>query len=363
MHADIRRNAAFYRLAVRDHLLWQGLAGDSPRFDRKARLSESYLERDGFAAVRDADPLPELEASASREDFLRASDNLHRPVVLRGFAADSPAVRTWSEARLRREVGEVDCHVFVQDASSRAQSWNRGTELVSMSFAEYLDRRLDEPLYLNNSTELFVAREDLVEELPAQAIRDRLHTPGSRWDELVTSNLFIGARHVFSSVHCAYGGNFFVEVSGRKKWVFLHPRYGPHLHAIPGRPFQYLKSAHGGTRAQQERGEVSLVHRLPRFEVVLEPGDLLYNPPWWWHEVDNLDDFTIGTALRHVPPPLQGSPSWDNHAVWSALSTWPRAQLGVLAHWLATQVRPSLPSARSLYGEHQVRALRRGLGR
>jgi len=363
MSVSLRSHARFYRLAALDHVLWGGRPSQSPRFAAKEACARAARERDGFTGRRAARPLPELPATADRPALLQATRRLHHPVVIRGFARSSPAVRAWSEAHLRHQLGQVDCHVFRQDASSRQQSWDVGTELESMPFAQYLDRRLQEPLYLNNSTELFQARPDLVDQLPLAAIRERFHTPDASWDELVTSNLFVGARHVFSAVHCAYGGNFFVQVSGRKRWTFLDPAYGPHLHAVPGRPFQYLKSAYGGSRAQDERGEVPVVACLPRYEVVLEPGDLLYNPPWWWHEVDNLDDFTVGVALRHVPPPLQGMPSWHNHPVWAALSTWPRAQAAVLAHWLAASVRPSLPSVRELYGERQVAALRRGLGR
>ena len=33
---------------------------------------------------------------------------------------------------------------------------------------------------------------------------------------------------------------------------------------------------------------------LPRLEVILEPGDVLFNAPWWWHTVENLDDLTVG---------------------------------------------------------------------
>ena len=33
------------------------------------------------------------------------------------------------------------------------------------------------------------------------------------------------------------------------------------------------------------------------WHVVLEPGDILYNPPFFWHEVHNLD-ITVGFGYR-----------------------------------------------------------------
>ncbi|MEL6342153.1 MAG: cupin-like domain-containing protein [Myxococcota bacterium] len=360
---DLRDDATFYRLAAMDHLFWRGRPSQSPRFAQKAALANAARRRDGFDVPRPAISLPSLPADATRDDLLEATDGLHRPVVVRGFAQSMPAVQRWTEARLRQELGDVPCMVFIQNASSRQESWDRGTQMEQVRFSEYLDRRRNEPLYLNNSTELFLARPDILEELQLKQIRERFHTPGSRWDELVTANLFLGGRAVFSAIHCALAGNCFLEVAGRKRWVFIDPAYGPHLHAIPGRPFQYLKSAYGGSRAAEERGEQSVISCLPRYEVVLEPGDLLYNPPWWWHEVDNLDEFTIGVALRHLPPPPYGSPSWDNHKVWSLLSSWPSARVMIWAHWLVSQMSNTVPSVRDFLGERQARQVRKGLSR
>jgi hypothetical protein len=38
---------------------------------------------------------------------------------------------------------------------------------------------------------------------------------------------------------------------------------------------------------------------IPHIDVITEPGDLMYFPPLWWHEVHNLaPDFGFGIALR-----------------------------------------------------------------
>eukprot|EP01034_Spumella_vulgaris_P024958 gene24958-31359_t len=40
----------------------------------------------------------------------------------------------------------------------------------------------------------------------------------------------------------------------------------------------------------------------PKMTVVLEPGDVLMNPPWNWHMVENLDSSSIGVATRWFIP-------------------------------------------------------------
>ena len=38
---------------------------------------------------------------------------------------------------------------------------------------------------------------------------------------------------------------------------------------------------------------------LPRYDIILEPGDILWNAPWWWHRIENSDGFSIGVAVRN----------------------------------------------------------------
>jgi hypothetical protein len=40
--------------------------------------------------------------------------------------------------------------------------------------------------------------------------------------------------------------------------------------------------------------------RATRYEVELEPGDVLFSPPWWWHDVRNTTEETIGLATRWI---------------------------------------------------------------
>jgi len=42
-----------------------------------------------------------------------------------------------------------------------------------------------------------------------------------------------------------------------------------------------------------------IVSKLVRYTALLEPGDLLINPPWFWHAIENVDPFTIGVPSRY----------------------------------------------------------------
>lgn len=37
---------------------------------------------------------------------------------------------------------------------------------------------------------------------------------------------------------------------------------------------------------------------IPRYEILLDEGDMLFNPPWWWHAITNKTKYTIACANR-----------------------------------------------------------------
>jgi len=44
-----------------------------------------------------------------------------------------------------------------------------------------------------------------------------------------------------------------------------------------------------------------LFQYIDGYRVKLNPGDILYNPPYWWHTVRNLSH-SIGVGYRWMPP-------------------------------------------------------------
>lgn len=334
-----RGHAAFYAGLLAERALWRRAPSESPLFQWKRGLVRELQAAAPWRESRAPEPLAELlPCDHDREHFLAASEGFCRPVVLRGFARDAPAVKRWSLDFLRARLGPHPCAVLLLDEQVRARDWDVPAPLVHMSFDEYFDRMTTEPLYLNSSTKVATCCPELMDDLQLERIRETFCEPGASWDELVLTNFFIGSSQVFSALHSAPAGNFFLNIAGRKRWLLTDPRHSLMLHPITKPPFQYYRSAFGGYRAWREQhdegGPGEILWRLPRYEVVLEPGDLLYNAPWWWHEVYNLDPLTVGVAVRRVPQPLSPSPSWRNHPIFTLTSLYPAGQAVALGHYL-----------------------------
>lgn len=307
----------FYRATALDHLTSRAPSPQAPRFARREAIVDALWASAPFEA--DApQPLPEIDAAdLSLPRLLDLSHGFRRPVVIRGFGLDSPAVKAWSADHLAGRVGDVPVGLDGENSPSQAELVRHTYEIP---FAEFVRRMREEPLYVFNCGDLTSACPALVDELELDRVRTLLNEPDDTWDPLFTAALFVGTERVFSNVHAAPGGNFFLQVTGRKTWTFVEPALSPYLRPLVRRPFNHVLSAYGTFHTADADCEM---HRLPRYGVTLEPGDLLYNAPWWWHEVINHGE-TIGCAMRHVAPPLDRSPTWHNHRVFSAMSVYPR---------------------------------------
>lgn len=68
----------------------------------------------------------------------------------------------------------------------------------------------------------------------------------------------------------------FIQAAGRKYWEFVEPKYSAYMSPLKGGFFNMWTGNKRMAAAQR--------HVPSRF-VVLEEGDLLYNPDWTWHKV------------------------------------------------------------------------------
>ena len=101
-------------------------------------------------------------------------------------------------------------------------------------------------------------------------------------------NAWIGQPHVIA--HCHYDGyhNFYAQLYGTKKFTMFKPSNWPGLY-----PYPFLHPSHAQAQVNiSNASEISrfpLVRKVQAVEVILEPGDLLYIPPLWFHHVESMN--------------------------------------------------------------------------
>lgn len=233
-------------------------------------------------------PLLELTAAEATHDrVFAASKGYTEPIVIRNLLGNSSAVQNWAnpdwwinnygdEELLCGTLNEVE-----------------GEECTVKGFFNSL--KAGKPFYVSGASSIFERHPELFNMIDNEATR--AIEPAFR----TASQIFMGLPDMGSDIHCAIGINVFRQIVGQKKWWF-----------IPPHQTKYLKpswnsngfSAHTMTKVGKGGEEPSpWLSKLVRYTTVLSPGDVLLNPPWYWHGIINQgvpgsQDLVIGSPVR-----------------------------------------------------------------
>ncbi len=225
-------------------------------------------------------PLQSVEriAMPSRDAFFDAHVWPCRPAVLTDLAARWGALDRWEPPALARRVHDVRLPVSITqgiyDFARGDDNWVPRDTVTAMSVAELvarLDEGREECLYLNQQS-----IPERFPELMAELREPDILPPGS----VQKLYLWLGSKGNVSSLHYDRPNNFLVQLHGRKRLVLFAPQ--DHAALYPSQKISHF------SRVDIERPDLEAFPDYASaqgYEVVLEAGDTLYLPPFWWHQV------------------------------------------------------------------------------
>ena len=261
---------------------------------------------------------PLQERSNVTREILRAEIvPAYHPVVLRGFAADWPAVRAGCEggaavaaylksfdngAPVEAYVGspEIGGRFFYSDAE-RAVNFERRPGAISAILDEILAMgdQADPPAIYVGST----ATPRVLPGFAEANDHDLLAVP-------VEPRLWFG-NATTAQTHYDMADNIAVVVAGRRRFTLFPPEQTANLYVGP------LDFTLAGQPISMVLLEAPDLDRYPRFaeaarhglSAELEPGDAIYIPTAWWHHVRSLDrlNVLVNYWWRDMPPEV-GTP-------------------------------------------------------
>ncbi len=112
-----------------------------------------------------------------------------------------------------------------------------------------------------------------------------------------TINLWLGEKSINTKAHYDYSNNFLVQIWGRKRVRLFAPADTQHMHTYSIKDTVIMGGVHHPAVQASKIADIDLVdlNEYPNiklatpFEGILNPGELLYIPAGWWHEVKSLD--------------------------------------------------------------------------
>ena len=249
-----------------------------------------------IAAMRDA-----IRAAARALPTLTEIPRIHRPTeaafrertalglpfLVTGVAGRWPLAHVTQQA-LRADYGHLQVRARVGDYINTAFAPDRAmADMTLRAYLELVDTTDGLPPYLGN--------------LELRALNHLCHWP-TWFDKMGPPRFWLGPAGTVTPLHCDYDDNLFAQVWGSKR-IFLAP---PHHDA-----YLYPKEANAilsGSPFDPEAPDYDrfpLARQASLVDCVVAPGEMLYVPAGWYHQVRALT-FSLSSNrwARAVPAVL-----------------------------------------------------------
>jgi len=245
-------------------------------------------------------------SNLSYEDFVREYVKGKRPVIITDGAKNWPALKTWSLEYFRDRFGDV-----VLPKKSR---------LVRDLIDEVASSTKDRPSsYAFSLTipKLFPELLRDLEPIPTYWQPNWLDSPvllpgapGNKLHHITGLEVNIGgAFSTFPFIHYddLWTQTFVTQVYGRKEWVLYPPDHTPYMYPKPTDPNHSRLPVEG----EIDLNEFPLAKNLRPVRFCIEPGEMFYNTPGWWHTTHALSSPSIAVVLSTASGPIWPKITWE----------------------------------------------------
>ena len=239
----------------------------------------------------------ERRGGLSREEFLERYYAPGRPVILTGETDSWPARILWSPAYLRQTVGAARVEYQGGRTQNDRFEMYKDVHKREASFAEYIDlisKSDGNDAYITaynsgrNAQALSVLHKDMGF-LDKYLTRDSSMAHGMMW---------IGPAGTVTSLHHDLTNNFIAQIIGRKRVKMIPAadvaKLYNHKHV-----FSEIADLEDPSL---DDARFPLLAQAHIYDVALNPGEILYVPLGWWHQVKSLDFSVTVTYTNFLWP-------------------------------------------------------------
>jgi [protein]-arginine 3-hydroxylase / protease len=268
-------NAAFFeRDLIRNERIIGGLRRRHVRALTKALARRADGQIEPVPAIEDPDP------EVVERDFIRK----RRPLVIRKGAKNWPAAKLWSLDYFKTEFADSPVKIADEQFSRTKDGLGYRISLSGTTMGRFVDAVKEGASVYLKFFPVFKLHPELLAHLDV-AEMDRW-TRGRVARCALDNEFYMGGPRTITHLHTERAEIFHACFAGRKRWRVYPPSQSLYLYPIPARTL-FVASEVDFLAPNYE------THPWFRcangYETVLEPGDVLYLPSYYWHAVENLE--------------------------------------------------------------------------
>ena len=265
----------------------------SARLTQKIKTECQKTQKETTLKLQELDP-----AFIENGQIKKIAKQLKEPVLLKGAAKDWGCTKKWNLDFFQEHFGDLEVHLV--DTVGAVDPKN-AQEFETLSLREYIDQLKKGSFKYLKFSNLMHDKMELQKDLNLDWLK-KFELPGSIGRRFFS---FIGGAGTITPLHNEFPPVVYVQVYGRKRWILYPSKERIFLDPRTERRHYFYTNANP---EQLEEPEFPLIKYGQRYEVILEPGDVLWFPPFAWHYVENLTD-SIGVAYKynHIPAAFSSS--------------------------------------------------------
>jgi hypothetical protein len=293
-YRDFKRNISFgLRLEYGIYQFFDHFFGRKTFFRNRSgyfKRLEACLKKHGEGKIM---PL-ERRKNLSLEEFKNHYVKKGIPVIIEGVANDWACAKEWSLEYFKEKHGTDE--IILVDQGKPDYPY----ELTTL--ADVIDNIRGGGSKYYRFYPLLARHPEHINDFDYKWLKERNQKP--TWFDAF--QIFIGPKDSYTALHNANQSNLFVQTYGEKKWVLYSHYYTPVVDPGP------LRNVYRSALGKMESGPFNpfapeyneyyyLFKYIDGYSVHLKPGDILWNPPFYWHAVINASD-SIGVGYRWLSP-------------------------------------------------------------
>jgi len=224
----------------------------------------------------------EKRSHVPRAEFLERYVRGSRPLVLTGVARHWPALKRWSPAYLRERFGHLQIEIQAERSADPNYEVNKLEHRRAMRLDQFVDQvtsgGASNDYYLTANNEAlrqpgFAPLLDDIGPLPDFCDRAELAARASFW---------FGPAGTITPLHHDTLMLCHTQIVGRKRWRFISPLQTPKL-------YNHFDVYSPIDLDHPDLERYPLFRDVTVLEVIVEPGETVFLPLGWWHQVTALD--------------------------------------------------------------------------
>lgn len=222
-------------------------------------------------------------------EFRKKIFSSRKPVIITGKLTDWKSYSLWSVDYLNNLVGNKEINVNISPNKiftfdPQAQFTITSKKMKFTDFTNWIVQKktTNEYYYLQQSS----IKTSFPELLPDIEVPDYIEQK-----LFIIANLWIGTGGNISPLHYDMSENFLCQLRGRKRVLLFEPKQTSLLYPFPA----HSKIPHMSQLNidQIDRDKFPKFQKAKYIDCMLEPGEMLFIPAFWWHQVYSLDQLNI----------------------------------------------------------------------